>query len=95
MIEHSERKITETYYLKIDCPPGLTRPNNVLSDILLDTELNIDDFKNTLCSFGEWTFNLYDDKIELFKENFDNIVQRLKKRYSSGSIRYAEFNCGD
>jgi len=93
--EQSERKITETYYLKIDCPPGQIRPDNVLSSILLDTALNTDDFKNTLCSFGEWTFNLYDDKIDLFKIHFDNIVEKIKKKYSSGIIRYAEFNCGD
>ena len=93
--EEYERKINATYYLKIDCQPGLTRPNNVLSSILLDTGLNVDDFKNTECCFGEWTFSLYDDKIELFKIHFDNIVEKLKKKYSSGSIRYAEFNCGD
>lgn len=93
--EESERKFSENYYLKIDCPPGLTRPNNVLSSILLDTGLNVDDFKNTSSPFGEWTFNLYDDKIELFKIHFDSIVEKLKKKYSSGSIRYAEFNCGD
>ena len=90
-----ERKFSETYYLIIDCPPGLIRPNNVLSSILSDTGLNDGDFKNTACNFGEWTFNLYDDKIELFKINFDSIVERLKNKYSAGIIRYAEFNCED
>jgi hypothetical protein len=88
-----ERKFSEDYYLIIDCPPGITRPNNILSDVLSDTGLNVDDFKNTSCSFGEWTFNLYDDKIELFKIHIDYIIEQLKKKYSSGTIRYAEFGC--
>ena len=90
-----ERTFSQTNYLVIDCPPGVTRPNDVLSSILLNTGLNADDFKNTLRYFGEWTYNLYDDKIKLFKENFVIIVERLKQRYNSGIIRYAEYNIED
>ena len=88
-----ENKVMDNYYLKIDCPPGLVKPDTILSTILLNTDLTINDFKNTSCCFGEWTFNIYENKIDLFKLHFDEIVTKLKKSYASGQIRYAEFNC--
>ena len=86
-----ERIINNDYYLVIDCGPFLKRPNEILENILINTKLNINDFKITSKSFGEWTFKLYIDKTNEYLEELPNIIEKLKNNFKNGNIRFAEY----
>lgn len=80
------------YYITIDCPPGNTRPDNVLSNVLVNTKLNCTNFTLTCKSFGEWTFVLNDDcNSNDFIESLQYIKISLNNCYKNGQIRYAEW----
>jgi hypothetical protein len=87
--------MSDEYYIKIDCPPGLKRPDNIFIKILEKTTLNIDDFINITkpFAFGEWTFKLKnDDKINDFLSNIKIFQKELTTLYLQGAIRYAEWS---
>ena len=86
-----ERNISNDYYLIIDCAPFSKRPNDVLENILINTKININDFKITSKSFGEWIFKLYKDKDKEYLEELPNIIEKLKDNYNNGNIRFAEY----
>ena len=86
-----KRIINNDYYIIIDCLPLQRILNNILEDILSYTKLNINDFKITSKSFGEWTFKLYIDKNNEYLEELDNIIGKLTDNYNNGNIRYAEY----
>lgn len=75
----------------LDCYPGVIRPNNVLENILESTQLSISDFNVVSKFFGAWTFELAEDKQEIFK-NYENlIISKITDVYNKGLIRYAEW----
>jgi hypothetical protein len=85
-------------HIILDCPPGAMRPNDVLENILASTQLELADFKIVSKSFGEWTFELSEDKKEIYqnkKEIYENckdlIIIKIKDAYKNGLIRYAEW----
>lgn len=80
-----------TYYIKIDCPPGMTRPNNILQNIITKLKLDIPVPTDYINIFGEWTFNFSDKKeMDILKQNEDNIITEIKSYYPN-YIRYAEW----
>lgn len=80
------------YYIIIGCPPGIVRPDSILSNVLVDTKLNSNNFTVTCKSFGEWTFVLNDDCNSIdFIECLPTIKSSLTKCHKSGQIRYAEW----
>ena len=82
----------DKYYIKIDCPPGNERPNNILYNILVDTKLNKNNFKVSSKIFGEWIFVLNEDcESNYFIDSIPTIKSSLTKCYNTGQIRYAEW----
>ena len=86
----------DNYYIIIDCSYGIKRPDTIFNDILLKTNLTINDFENTSRLFGEWRFQLKNkDKINDYIINIPIFKNELTNYYSNGIIRYAEWypNC--
>lgn len=89
-----ERTISTMYEIAIDCNPGTVRPDKILEQLIAeisDTELTVDDFIITSKMFGEWVFELYSDKDEIYKRNQDKISKILSDYHVSKKIRYARF----
>jgi hypothetical protein len=80
-----------SHEIVLDCPPGCTRPDDVLKRVLNDTGLSIDDFTIVSKFFGAWTFVLNENKNALYETKKDVIVGGIKKMYEGGIIRYAEW----
>lgn len=84
------------YYIAIDCPPGITRPDNVLEIVLANTKLKSSNFTVTTKSFGEWTFVLNNDcSSNDFFDCLPTIKKSLTNCYKKGQIRYAEWSEDD
>ncbi len=75
----------------LDCPPGINRPDNILEMLLTATELKTSDFNIISKVFGSWTFELAEDKKEIYEKYEDAIIIKIKKVYANGLIRYAEW----
>ena len=85
--------ISEECYIVIGICPGITRPDDILKNILNEyINLSKDDFEITLKNFGNWTFNVHKDKEEIFKIYLNKIIDKLKDLYHKNVIRYAEWN---
>jgi len=78
-------------HIILDCSPGVMRPDNVLENILASTQLELADFKIVSKCFGEWTFELSEDKEEIYENCKDLIIIKIKDAYKNGLIRYAEW----
>lgn len=78
-------------YIILDCPPGAIRPDNVLENILASTQLEPIDFNIVDKCFGAWTFELNEDKKEIYEDCKDLIITKIKDVYKDGLIRYAEW----
>jgi hypothetical protein len=78
--------------LILDCPPGATRPNDVLKEILYGLELNEKDFVVVSKGFGEWTFQVSSEKEDYYVSQLPVIVPRIKNAYDTGMIRYADWS---
>ena len=79
-------------YITIDCPPGSTRPDNILLSVLNNTKLNSDNFTITSKSFGEWVFQLNEEcNPNDYMEILPLVKQRLTTYYKEGKVRYAEW----
>jgi len=84
--------MSEEYYIIIDCPPGIQRPDLIFKNILIKTSLNIDDFIIISKVFGAWTFKLNNnDKINDFVSNIYIFQKELNTLYLNRVIRYAEW----
>jgi hypothetical protein len=84
--------LNKEYYITIDCPPGNIRPDNILTNVLVNTKLNSNNFTVKCKSFGEWTFVLnYDCNSNNFIESLQHIKISLTNCYKNGQIRYAEW----
>ena len=79
------------YSIELDCPPGFTRPDSLLSYAIEYTPLNTKDFTINGKSFGNWIFSLNTDKNEIYKNNIDQIKKNIVKLYENGSIRYGSW----
>lgn len=91
--KHKMSKILENFYIIIGCAPGTVRPNNILENILVKyNDLSITDFEITSKNFGDWTFNIKEDKEEIFNKYLSEIIEKLKELYNKNIIRYAEWN---
>jgi hypothetical protein len=78
-----------SYQIALDCEPGTPRPDCHLPNVLVGTDLTMEDFEIISKFFGEWIFKLKDDqKGELYVKNKAVIGERIKKLYDDGSIRY-------
>lgn len=84
-------ELSDEYEIVIDCPPLKPRPNEILEQILKDTELSIDDFVKTSSSFGAWTFSLVKNKDSIYINSKKDIGEKLTNLYNIGSVRYAHW----
>ena len=86
----SDNELSNDHYIIIDCKPFQSRPDTILNNILVDTNLLFSDFTNTSTSFGAWTFKLNKNKIDDFVLVSNSIYSKLLEQYKSGRIRHAE-----
>jgi hypothetical protein len=89
-----EIELSKTHYLILDCPLGIMRPNKILEILLeqlINSEMNINDFKKVYSFCGEWKFILVKSKEKEFEKNMKQIIRILETLYDSGYIRYAEY----
>jgi hypothetical protein len=77
------------YEIEIDCPPGYTRPDDVLKTVLDGSPLTINDFILVSKCFGNWTFKLNADKEGEYVKHQLFIGSKLERAYRAGTIRYA------
>ena len=98
MSVHIKRKMAATTAaadaekcIKIDCPPGSIRPDEVLKMVLESTILTSDDFVISHRFFGVWTFVLKTGMEKIYEDEKAVITQALKKCYSAGAIRFASW----
>lgn len=83
--------LCQKIHIILDCHLGTTRPDNVLENILVSTQLELIDFKIVSKCFEEWTFELTEDKKEIYEDCKDLIITKIKNQYNNGLIRYAEW----
>ncbi|QKF94220.1 hypothetical protein QKU48_gp0762 [Fadolivirus algeromassiliense] len=83
--------MADIHRIELDCPPGSTRPDTCLSIVLSGLELTEDDFVITSKFFGEWTFELKQEKNETYLKLKKEISERIKKLHDQGFIRYGSW----
>jgi hypothetical protein len=87
--EHLE--LSKTCEIVIDCAPFQSRPDSILISILEGTQLSINDFVRESAFYGSWTFIPLKEKESLYLENQILIGEKLKKCFTAGQIRAAEW----
>lgn len=81
-----------SYFIKIDCKPGSSRPNNILEEVFTDLNVYINIPENSYSSFGEWCFKFTNENDKsILKKNEEKIIKKISSFYPS-KIRYAEWN---
>jgi len=65
-------------HIILDCPPGAIRPDDVLQNVLESTQLEITDFDIISKFFGAWTFELAEDKREIYENCKNSIILKIK-----------------
>jgi len=81
-----------TCTINLDCPPGATRPDDILIYAIKDTGLDVIDFTVTSKLFGNWSFELTDvSKKKIYKDNIATIEKNIILLYKNGSIRYGSW----
>lgn len=77
--------------IELDCPPGPTRPDNLLPHVIKDTGLEVEDFTITSKVFGNWEFTLKKEKQDTYEKCKNVIEERIKDLYKIGRIRYGSW----
>lgn len=89
----TDRIISETHYIIIDCAPLQKRPDEILQTILHDNDtLTFEDFTLIYATFGEWKYGVFKEKEAIFEANLPKIVEQLRTLYNCAIIRYAEWS---
>ncbi len=102
----TERIISDTHYVIIDCAPLQKRPDEILKTILheedndvceedaltYDDTLTFEDFTLIYSRFGEWKYSVFKEKEPMFEANLPKIVDQLRTLYNCAIIRYAEWS---
>jgi len=90
-LNNQEPLLSDKYEIIIDCPPFKHRPDEILEQIIQNTDLLIDDFIKVSTCFGAWTFKIVKNKESNYLNKQKDIGEKLTKLYNIGSIRYAEW----
>jgi len=80
-----------TFSIELDCPPGGTRPGDLISGVVAGTpaEAILGDTVSRFFGNWEWRFEL-DDKV--WDEEVVPVVKpRIEALYNQGVIRYASW----
>ena len=104
----TDRIISETHYVIIDCAPLQKRPDEILKMILHEEvndvceedaliyddndKLTFEDFTLIYATFGEWKYSVFKEKEPIFEANLPKIVEQLRTLYNCAIIRYAEWS---
>jgi len=73
----------------LDAPPMSKRPDALLPDILVGTDLPIVPTRSR--TFGAWTYDYSHISAETWNSSYDRLGRNIKKLYRSGLIRYASW----
>lgn len=78
--------------IELDCPPGATRPSDLIAGVLKDTGLALQDFDTGPPFFGEQTWTLKDPSREaVFIEAKPALKERISALYHAGFIRWGSW----
>lgn len=79
----------ESQTIVLDCPPGIVRPDMLLSTVLEGTTISTVEASSKV--FGSWVFNFQHIDKELWDAQLDTISGRIQKLYENGAIRYGSW----
>lgn len=79
------------YTIEIDCPPGHTRPSDLLPGVLNNTGITIDPTDTQSRFFGCYTWIVPAEDVPAFLENREKIAERISALYHAGVIRYGSW----
>ena len=77
--------------IELDCPPGNPRPDDLLPEALMGTDLTPNDFVVESKFFGNWTFVLKAELDDKYLWRRDRIKENITALYDAGLIRYASW----
>jgi len=77
--------------IEIDCPPGPSRPGDLLPGVIEGTGLIIKPQETVSRVFGNWTWKIPEDQEEVYKKVRDTIKERITSLYNKGLIRYGSW----
>lgn len=75
--------------IELDCPPGGTRPGDLIDGVIAGTGLP--KRKDVSRLFGEWTWDYSDIPEEMRKRAQPILGERIAKLYNDGIIRYGSW----
>lgn len=75
--------------IELDCPPGGTRPGDLIGSVLEGTGLEVRDPISTF--FGCWEWDFKDVPAEKWEEVQAIVQPRVEALYHSGVIRYGSW----
>jgi hypothetical protein len=83
--------VGSTYTIELDCPPGGTRPGDLIGGVIAGTGLP--DREPVSKVFGNWTWDYSDvsEISDLWPKIKDTLEQRITALHHSGKIRYGSW----
>jgi len=87
----NETKEKKQYTIELDCPPGVTRPGDLLLSVLEGTGVAIDPQATVSRFFGNWMWQVPEAQREQYETQREKIAARIKTLYDRGVIRYGSW----
>ena len=75
--------------IELDCPPGGTRPGDLIANVIAGTGLEAREPVSKL--FGEWTWDYNDVPQEDWDRIKPVLAERIRALYDKGVIRYGSW----
>ncbi len=87
--ENVKTPITQTQTIELDCPPGTTRPGDLIHGVIEGTGLETREAVTKI--FGEWTWDYNDLSPEKWAKAQPILKERITALYNSGRIRWGSW----
>jgi hypothetical protein len=75
--------------IELDCPPGGTRPGDLIGRVLEGIPVNVGDPVSKF--FGNWTWIVPEEATEAYEEHRETVEERITALYHAGAIRYGSW----
>lgn len=77
--------------IELDCPPGGTRPGDLIMGVIEGTGLKADPNKPVAMLFGEWTWE-FDVPRDKWEKDIQPVIKpRIEALYHDGLIRWGSW----
>lgn len=79
--------------IELDCSPGGKRPNEFISDIVKELNIDHDKLEERVKNrfFGNWEYDFSDVPEDEWDLNKPKFKERIKSLYNRGCIRYGSW----